>query len=159
MKHFWMLAFLVLIWCGFSNNFAFTNIVFGFLISAICTYLVGAKDNAPRHHIRIGAFLSLIGMIMVELVKSSLIVAWDVISLRSKSKPIIMHIDLACRNDVERTLVANLLSLTPGTLSIDLTPDKSQLIVHVMFGQDSDAVKFFIQKKLEPKVIRVFRHD
>ncbi len=158
MKNRWKIIFLVLVWCGFSNNFGLPNIVLGAVIAIICCLLFQPKQDFV-FKIRLWALLWLLGFIMVELIKSSLLVAWEVVTPSQKSQPKIIDIDLACRNDVERTVLANLISLTPGTLSIDLNKDKTQLKVHFMFaGEQSEAIDF-IKNSLEPKVMGVFKYE
>jgi multicomponent Na+:H+ antiporter subunit E len=53
--------------------------------------------------------------------------------------------------------VANLLSLTPGTLSVDLSEDKATLFVHVMFLEDPDQTRKQIKNELEHRVLEVMR--
>lgn len=156
MKKFWMVAFLTLIWCSFSNHFALPNILLGVLVSLLVCNLVPSRGAS--YHIRLWPLCHLLLFILYELLISSVIVAWDVVTPRHRSDPIVIEVELACQHDTERTLLANLLSLTPGTLSIDLSEDKSKLKVHVMFGSSPGGVVDFIQKRLEPKVLKVFRY-
>jgi multicomponent Na+:H+ antiporter subunit E len=53
--------------------------------------------------------------------------------------------------------VANLISLTPGTLSIDLSEDRSILYVHVMFLDDPDRFRQSIKNGVERRVLEVMR--
>lgn len=158
MKLYWKLLFLVLIWCGFSYSFSFINILLGAIVSLICLYVFPQKQQRKPCQLKLLPFISLLGVIGVELVKSSLIVAWDIITPKHLSEPRFIFIDLDCRNDVERTFLANIISLTPGTLTIDLNEDKSKLKVHVMFSQDPQMVINFIKNKLEFKIMRVFKY-
>ena len=58
---------------------------------------------------------------------------------------------------MEITLLANMVSLTPGTLSLDVNPEKTHLIVHAMFAQDHAAVISAIKDGLEKKLLEVTR--
>lgn len=157
MKFFWMIVFLVLIWCGFSNDFGIANIVFGATIAAVCSWVLRSRQR-DHYTVNIWPLLILLGFTAIELVKSSVLVAWEVLTPKLNSQPKIIDVPLSCRNDIECTWLANLISLTPGTLSIDLSDDKLLLKVHVMFAQDPDEAIDFIKKKLEPKVMRVFEY-
>lgn len=157
MKSLWKMIFLSLIWCGFSNNFGLLNIVLAFLLSLLCCFLLrGEKDSHGR--LMIGPLFLLLGFILIELFKSSLAVAWEVITPKPRSTPKIIDVPLACRNDVECTLLANLTSLVPGTLSIDLSEDKTHLFIHVMFAKNPQKVICYIKEKLEPKILKVFKN-
>jgi multicomponent Na+:H+ antiporter subunit E len=68
-------------------------------------------------------------------------------------------IPLTCTRDAEITLLANLISLTPGTLSLDVSADRRLLFVHVMdIEGGADAVRYAITNDLERRVLAVL-HD
>lgn len=157
MKSIWMIIFLTLIWCGFSNNFELANIILGVCISMICCFLLPEKRD--RYHIRPWSLVSLLIFILVELIKSSALVAWDVITPKNLSEPKILDIDLTCKHDMEITLLSSLISLTPGTLTIDLSDDKKQLKIHAMFAANPVNTIDFIKNRLEPKVLKVFSYE
>ena len=73
------------------------------------------------------------------------------------SRPGIIRLPLDARTDMEIMAVANLISLTPGTLSIDLSDDRRYLYVHVMFLDDVDAVRRELKDGLERRVLEVLR--
>ena len=54
-------------------------------------------------------------------------------------------------------LVANLISLTPGTLSIDISKDRRFLYVHVMFLDDVERAQRELKEGLEQRVLEVLR--
>ena len=57
------------------------------------------------------------------------------------------------KSDGEILLVANLISLTPGSLSLDVSPDRKTLYVHAMFVDDPDAVRQELKHGLERRVM------
>jgi multicomponent Na+:H+ antiporter subunit E len=73
------------------------------------------------------------------------------------SRPGIVGIPLSARSDLEILLVANLISLTPGTLSINLSEDRRILYVHVMFLDDPAHFRESIKDGLERRVLEVTR--
>lgn len=156
MKKIWMVIFLTLIWCGFSNNFKLPNLLLGLIVSIICCHLPPNKEKP--YHIRVWALFCLLLFIAQELLISSLQVALEVIKPQHISKPKILKIDLQCHHDAERTLFTTLISLTPGTLVVDISDDKTYLLVHVMFAENPAQAEQFIKEKLEPKVLKVFRY-
>jgi multicomponent Na+:H+ antiporter subunit E len=84
-------------------------------------------------------------------------VLWDVVTPSQISRPGIIRMPLDARTDLEIMLVANLISLTPGTLSIDLSEDQRQLYVHVMFLDDVAAARRELKNGLEKRVLEVLR--
>lgn len=105
---------------------------------------------------RLWAGIVLVGLFAYELVLSSFRVAWDVLTPSHRSRPGILAIPLRASSDGEITALTNLVSLTPGSLSLDVAPDRRTLYVHVMFVDDPQAERDAI-KALEAKVSRVWR--
>lgn len=103
-------------------------------------------------------WLRFTGHYLIELVRSSVRVAADVLTPASRARPGIVRMPLEARTDLEIAVVANLISLTPGTLTIDVTPDRSALLVHVMFvdGDEADVVRS-LKKTVEGPVLEVMR--
>jgi multicomponent Na+:H+ antiporter subunit E len=94
-----------------------------------------------------------------DLVVSSVQVARAVLAPRGAAEPRFVVVPLHhARSDLEITLVANYITLTPGTMTIDVSPDRSTLLVHSLLAGDSgDAVRADIQDDIERRVIRVTR--
>ncbi len=157
MNRVWMIIFLLIIWCGFSNNFSLANLILGLCIATMCNFLVVRQIASSR--INMIRLLKLIGYMLWQLIKSSIEVAWDVITPTHLHQPELIEIPLACTTDIEKTLLANLLSLTPGTLSIDLNKQNNHLIIHAMFAQDKQKIIDFVKNNLEAKLLKVFNHD
>lgn len=93
----------------------------------------------------------------VEVVKSNFKVMYEVITPNQNMKPGIVAIPLDVRTDIEITVFANLITLTPGTLSLDVSDDRSVLYVHAMFIDDVDEFKKNIKQELERRLLEVLR--
>ena len=111
----------------------------------------------PRLIQKVPAILRLTGFFIKALFVSNLQVLWDVVTPSQISRPGIIRLPLDARTDLEIMLVANLISLTPGTLSIDLSEDRRQLYVHVMFLDDVAAARRELKNGLEKRVLEVLR--
>jgi multicomponent Na+:H+ antiporter subunit E len=95
---------------------------------------------------------------LYELVVSSLQVAWDVLTPEMKARPTLVVVPLDAKTDLELMLTANIISLTPGTLSIDLSRDRTELLVHSMFGaEDPEAEIAAMKHGIERRVLRATR--
>ncbi|MFN3614431.1 MAG: Na+/H+ antiporter subunit E, partial [Rubrimonas sp.] len=72
------------------------------------------------------------------------------------ARPAFVTMPLDAETDVEITLTANLISLTPGTLSVDVTPDRRGLIIHAMYAEDpADVIAGC--KTMERRVLEALR--
>ena len=77
--------------------------------------------------------VALVGFFLKELVKSSVRVAWEVITPGHDMYAGILAVPLDLKSDLGITLLANLISLTPGTLSLDISDDREHLFIHAMY--------------------------
>jgi len=95
---------------------------------------------------------------VVDLVRSSLRVAVDVCRPRLDVCPGVIGLPLQTKTDAEITVLANLISLTPGTLSLDVSPDRRILYVHAMDLEDGpDALRTDLHQRLEARVLDLLR--
>lgn len=131
--------------------------LFGFVLGYIALWLTKPLYRNTRYFKKLPKTLNLVGYFLKELVVSNLRVLWEVITPGSINRPGIIGIPLDARTDLEIFLVANLISLTPGTLSVDLSEDRQTLFVHVMFLEDVTATRDEIKNGLERRVLEVMR--
>ena len=94
-----------------------------------------------------------------DLVVSSLQVSRAVLARGDVAQPRFLVVPLKhARTGTEITMVANYITLTPGTLTVDVSPDRSTLLVHSLLGGETgDDVRADIRGGIEPRVVRVTR--
>lgn len=80
-----------------------------------------------------------------------------VIRPRMDLKPGIFAFPLTVESDFEITLLANMITLTPGTLSVDVSDDRRTLFVHALDCSDPDATRRDIANGFERKIMEAFR--
>ena len=83
--------------------------------------------------------------------------ATDIVTPRHRARPGVVAVPLDARGDAEITLLANLVSLTPGSLSLDVSDDRCTLFVHVMFLDDPEATRREIKDGFERRVVELLR--
>lgn len=152
----YMITFLILIWTGFSDGFDLAHVSMGIFFSTIISFFILQKQLDFR--INILNLFSLVLYIIYELVFSSLEVAWDILTPKHRNNPTITSVALSCKNPTQISFLANLISLTPGTLVVDTADDDSAIVVHIMFGRKKDKIIHFIKHKLEPRVMRAIEN-
>ncbi|HTN69439.1 MAG TPA: Na+/H+ antiporter subunit E [Dysgonamonadaceae bacterium] len=99
----------------------------------------------------------LIVFFLWELIKASFQVAYEVIRLHQNMQPGIVAVPLDTKTDLQITIFSSLVTLTPGTLSLDLSADKSHLFVHAMYIEEGDSAALANELKngFERRVIRI----
>lgn len=95
-----------------------------------------------------GAAIRLAVTVFIDLITSSLQVAHDVLTPRHRSTPRIIKIPIDLKTTGARVSLANSVTLTPGTLTLDLDNERGVLYIHAMYAEDPDAIVESIQKQL-----------
>ena len=90
-----------------------------------------------------------------ELATSTLDVISAVLGDRSRLKPAIIAVPLDVKSDAGVTLFADMVTLTPGTTSLEVSEDKRTLYVHALDAADPEAAKAELKSTLERSVGRV----
>jgi multicomponent Na+:H+ antiporter subunit E len=108
-----------------------------------------------RQALRLAGFLA---YFLRELVVANAQVVWDVLTPRSRLAPGIAALPLRTRTDREVTLLANLVTLTPGTLTLAIARDPDVLYVHGMYAADPDAFRAQLAA-METRMLRAVRRD
>jgi multicomponent Na+:H+ antiporter subunit E len=91
-----------------------------------------------------------------ELFMSSLLLARDIIRPRHTFTHGIIAIDIDLKNDTSIITLANLLSMTPGSLTVDLSPDKKRLYIHSMYLEDPEKFKRKVKNSFEKAIKQIF---
>jgi multicomponent Na+:H+ antiporter subunit E len=102
-------------------------------------------------------WLSLILLFLRELVLSALKVAWLVVQPKLRIRPAIIAYPLTVTSDAQITLLANMITLTPGTLSVDVSDDRNTLYVHVIDMANKEELVGSIAAGFETSILRVTR--
>jgi len=144
---------LAFVWAALAGEFSLASLLTGFVVGYAALWVVQPLIGATSYHARVFAWIRLIVLFHYELIVSSIAVAWDVLTPQHRARPAIIDVPLDVRSDAGILLVTNLISLTPGTLSLDISDDRRTLRVHVMFADDPDALRRTIKSGMEKWVI------
>ena len=157
MNIFLLNLLLAVIWSALWGSFTLLQLTTGFFLGFGILWLMQPLFGTPdSYFLRAWRVARLICFFLYDLTVSSVRVAYDVLTPKDHSNPKILEMPLDVRSDFEILLVTNLISLTPGTLSLDVTPDRKTLIVHAMFADDPDEVIASLKNGMERMVKEVF---
>jgi multicomponent Na+:H+ antiporter subunit E len=107
--------------------------------------------------LRVVRSIGFIFFFLKELWVSSVRVAVDVVKPTISFEPGVIAFPLRASTDMEIMLLANVISLTPGTLSLDVSEDRKILYIHAMYATDPDAVRMEIREGLEKRLLEAVR--
>jgi multicomponent Na+:H+ antiporter subunit E len=141
---------LALAWAALSGEATLSALASGFGLGFLMLWLLQPMVGGDRSYfLRVVYGVRLVLLFFWELVVSSLHVAWDVLTPMHRARPALVEVPLDLRSDLGVLLLTNLISLTPGTLSVDVSGDRRRLLVHAMFAEDPDRLRREIKGGME----------
>lgn len=149
---------LALIWGAITGTFNGLNLLLGAGIGAIAMLLLRRNLAQGRRLRQTRSVISLALLFFYELGASAVRVAIVVLTpdISSGLRPAIIAFPLSVKSNAEITLLANLITLTPGTLSVDVSEDRSLLYVHTLTLSTREALIADIAGGFEAKVREVY---
>jgi multicomponent Na+:H+ antiporter subunit E len=148
---------LALAWTAVTGSFTVLNVIFGFVMGALGLYLIREEAGRLNYIGRTVRVVSLAFLFVYELVIASVRVAIIVLRPNMDIKPGIFVYPLTVDRDFEITLLSSLLTLTPGTLSVDVSEDRRFLYVHAIDCSDPETLIRDIKSGFERKILEAFR--
>lgn len=149
---------LALAWVALTGQFTPANFALGFLLGYVLLWLVQRAQGPSLYFARGRQVLGFVAFFLWELVKANLQVTYYILSPHRQMRPGVMAVPLDAQTDAEITLLANLITLTPGTLSLDVSADRRVLYVHSMSLADKpDLFRRRIKEGFERKVLEMLR--
>lgn len=149
--------FLALVWAAARGGFTPGDLFLGFVLGFFIIYFYQRVTGEVGYARRVWRVISFVLFFIKELFLANLRVAYDVVTPSHNMRPGIIAIPLTVKTNAQITLLANLISLTPGTLSLDVSDDRSVLYIHAMYVDDPDAVRHEIKAGFERRVLEVLQ--
>ncbi|MBZ0184587.1 MAG: Na+/H+ antiporter subunit E [Melioribacteraceae bacterium] len=157
MNYFLYNILLALTWMFLTGDLDFNNFLEGFLIGFAIVLILKASSGETKYFSRIPKLISFIIYFTYELILANLKIAMDILTPTHLMKPAIVAIPLDAKTDLEITLFANIITLTPGTLSLDLSKDRKTLYIHAMYVVSAEETIKEIKEGFEKKLLEVMR--
>jgi multicomponent Na+:H+ antiporter subunit E len=148
---------LALAWTALQGEVTLANLLFGYGVGYVILALLGKGGVMPStlaartaRALELGAFFAW------SLLVANVRVALDVLRPRTAIRPAVLAIPLDVTLDGEILLLSMLINITPGSVTIDLSEDRSTLYVHVMHMDSAEASRREIKEGFERRVKLLF---
>ncbi|MBE2280366.1 MAG: Na+/H+ antiporter subunit E [Ignavibacteriaceae bacterium] len=148
---------LTVAWVFLTGEFTLTNFVEGFIVAVIVLIVSDYVVGQNLYIKKLPIFVMFVFFFIKELVVANLKVAYDILTPRNLMKPGIIKVPLDAKSDLELTILSNLITLTPGTLSLEISKDKEFLFVHCMYVTDEKEMISGIKNGFEKRLLEVLR--
>lgn len=150
-------VFLAGVWMFMTNSFSPTGFAIGFLIGLLLIILMRRFFSNRLYLFRAWAVISLFFLFLKELVLSSFSVFRLVIQPKLAIRPAVFELETELKRDWEVTLLAALITLTPGTLVIGISDDQKMLYIHAIDFEDIEDAVSSIKNTFERAILEVSR--
>jgi multicomponent Na+:H+ antiporter subunit E len=150
-----VLAWSTVVWTALWAELTPVNVLWGVIVGALTLLLVPLPDRDRRPRVRLWPLLRFVTYFQWQLVRASAVVAWEVVTPRNRIHEGIVAAPLRTSSAGVITLIANAVSLTPGTLTLEATQDPPVLYVHILHLRTIDEVRGDI-RRLEDLALAAF---
>jgi multicomponent Na+:H+ antiporter subunit E len=150
-------SLLALAWMALTGDWSLPALLFSCALGWLLLRLVRPLGGEGFRRVRLARLPGFLAYVLKEVVVANLRVAAAVIAPAGRLRPAIVAVPLTLDRDAEIALLANLITLTPGTLSLDVSPDRRTLYVHAMATTGPDELRREIRDGFERRILEVFR--
>ncbi len=148
---------LALIWTFLTGSFNPNTLIQGFIVGYLVLWLASPLYGTSTYYKKLRQAVGLFLFFVWELVISTLRVAYVVIKPNLDIQPGIVAVPLDIKTDAEIMMLANLITVTPGSLSLDVSYDRRVIYIHVMHVTDVEAYRREIKQGFEKRIGELFQ--
>lgn len=157
MNLFLLNILLAIAWMLLAGSFDPVSFTTGMLVGYLILWLTRSAWGRTGYFRKIPLVVSFVLYFLKELLVANLKVAYDIVTPKDYMEPGIIAVPLDAETDMEITLFANLVTLTPGTLSLDVSADRKTLYVHALYVRDPEEFRRELKQGLERRLLEVLR--
>ena len=155
-----LLLWLVVLWVALWQDISIANIASGLLVGALVLLSAGATagwDVDPRRRARVRPIATAYFVLYVayKLVMANLYLAWEILTPRNKIEVGVVAVPMRTESDLVANAVANVITLTPGSITIESLGSPAVLYVNVMHLHDVDETRRDLLR-IEELAVRAF---
>ncbi len=157
LPHPFLTLLLAIVWTLLQNSVSAGMVVFGVILGVIIPLLTAVWWPDRPRGIRAGRMLVYMLIVIWDILIANLQVAWIVLTRpNDKLRPAWIVIPLELRQPEAISILAGTITLTPGTVSADLSDEGHSLLVHALDADDPDAVRDEIKNRYERRLREIF---
>ncbi|MCH6235642.1 Na+/H+ antiporter subunit E [Cognataquiflexum rubidum] len=148
---------LAIIWVLATGTLTEENFLFGFIIGFVILGVITYKKEERKYFTIIPKLFGFMIFLLWEITKANFQSARESFYPKSRLVPAIVKVPLDAKTDLEISFLANIISLTPGTLIMDVSNDKKVIYVHVMHLLDKEEFIKETKRKFEKPLLELMR--
>ncbi len=155
MTYFVLNLLIALAWLGFTAEFSVSNLAVGYLMGYLAIWISPRPVGSGRYFRKVGYTLEFILFFVTEVTIATARIAFEIVTPTHYMNPAIVAIPLDTKSRLETAILASLITLTPGSFSIEISDDERTLYVHTMYLENAESFRKEIKDKFERRVINL----
>ncbi len=157
LPHPFLTLILAIVWVLLQNNVTAGMVVFGIILGILIPWITSAWWPDTPSGFRLGKMVGYSIVVIGDIIIANIQVAWIVLTVpNAKLKPAWIVVPLELKQPEAITVLAGTITLTPGTVSADLSDAGHSLLVHVLHTDDPDGVRDEIKTRYERRLLEIF---
>lgn len=148
---------LALVWAFSFGEITLSSLLVGFALGYVVLWLSRGLLDTTYYCSRVPRLIEFSLFFIWKLIQANFKVAYDVLTPTHYMRPGIIALELDAKTDMEITMLANLITLTPGTLALEVSADRRHLYIHSMYITDPEADKQEIKHGFERRLLELLR--
>lgn len=149
-------VFLWLVWLLLNNTVAPGQLLLGAILALVLPlFTIRFWPDRPRLRKPL-KLLRYIAVLLWDIILANLTVARLILGPTARLRPAFIRLPLELRNEFAIVMLANTISLTPGTVSSDLSPDRRTLLIHALDVEDPAQAIARIKQRYEKPLQEIF---
>ena len=146
---------IAIMWAVLWNSYTGVDFLLGYIVGIFILFVLRRFLHFDFYMRRVFAAFKLIALFIKELIMSNIDVVKVLLSPKFDIEPGIIEVPTQLKSDWELTLLASLISLTPGTLSMDFSEDKKSIFVHSIHVPNKEQMIREIHDTFEKAIMEV----
>ncbi|MCH5715216.1 Na+/H+ antiporter subunit E [Niabella hibiscisoli] len=156
-KNFLMNLLLSFLWVALTGSLSYSGFAFGFILGFFVLWIMNKNEEEQRYFYRVPKIFSFVFYFLYQMIKANIEVAYDVITPKYFFRPGVVRYPLSARSDFEINALSTLISLTPGTLILDVSEDKKALYIHAMYLKSPEQFVKQLKEGMEKRLLEIIR--
>lgn len=149
---------LAMTWIALSNNVTVSGFFIGMFVSFVVLYLARCTTGHLSYFKKSVMWIYFLFYFIRQFLIAVMRVTHDILTPRHRMRPGVLAIPIEAETDLEIHVFANVISLMPGSLTLDVCEDRTCLYVHFLYVDSSDIDSFrYSLKDIEQKILELLR--
>lgn len=136
MSFFLLNVLLAIAWSALTGRFEPLDLGFGFVLGYVALWVISHGWGGNRYFRQIPRLIELALYFLADLVRANLRLAATILSPRMNLRPAVVVVPLVLQSEAAVIMLVNMVTLTPGTLALDISSDRRFLYIHAVRVDD-----------------------